>query len=248
VQGVTEWLPISSSGHLVILQELLGLKLPFIFHLFLHVGTLGVICANFRRQILGVIKALARGNFETDEGKLALFIIVGSVPTAIIGFLFRCVLESVFYNSFTVGLALLITGLLLYLSEKRKDGRELSFLDSFLMGIAQGVAIIPGISRSGVTITTGLMRKVKKESVITYSFLLSVPAIVGATVFELGDVTLAEFDAGLLFFGMATSMIVGYVSLRFLLNMIVKERFHLFAYYCWAAGLLLVLSKAFMLF
>jgi len=245
VQGITEWLPISSSGHLVIAQKYLGLTLPLIFTVMLHVGTLFVVLAVFWSDIIKIVKALVRLDFKTDEGKLALFIAVGSVPTALIGFFFHDILESFFYNLLVVGMALLITGFVLFVSERRKNNRELNYLDSLLIGVAQGVAIIPGISRSGVTIATGLLRKVKKETAFKYSFLLSIPAVIGATIMESRDLVIGNVDAVAMFLGAIISMIVGYISLKFLQKIVMKEKFHLFAYYCWIVGLITVFSHFF---
>lgn len=208
----------------------------------LHIGTMFVVLAVFRRDIIEIVKALVRLDFKTDEGKLALFIAVGSVPTALIGFFFHDILESFFYNLLVVGIALLITGFVLFVSERRKTDRELSFLDSLLIGTAQGVAIIPGISRSGVTIAVGLLRKVKKEVAFKYTFLLSVPAVIGATIMESRDLVAGDVDVVAMFLGTIIAMIVGYVSLKFLQKIVMKEKFHLFAYYCWIAGLITVFS------
>ncbi len=199
----------------------------------------------FWRDILKIVKALVRLDFKTDEGKFALFIAVGSVPTALIGFFFHDIFESFSQNLLVVGVALLITGFVLFVSERRKTDRELSFLDSLLIGTAQGIAITPGISRSGVTIATGLLRRVKKEIAFKYSFLLSVPAIIGATVMESRDLVVSNVDVVALFLGAIISMIVGYVSLKFLQKVVMKERFHLFAYYCWVVGLITVFSHLF---
>lgn len=245
VQGITEWLPISSFGHLVIVEKYLGLAPPLIFNVMLHVGTVFVVLAVFWRDIVKIVKALVRLDFKTDEGKLALFIVVGSVPTALIGFFFRDVFESFSHSLFVVGVALLITGFVLFISERRKADRELSYVDSLLIGTAQGIAITPGISRSGATISTGLLRKVKKETAFKYSFLLSVPAIIGAAVMESRGLVVSNVDMVALFLGAIISMMVGYVSLKFLQKVVMKEKFHLFAYYCWIVGLLTVFSQVF---
>jgi len=242
VQGITEWLPISSSGHLVILQKWMGLEEPLLlFPVTLHLGTLCVVLLTFWKDLAEIFKALIRLDFKTEEGKLALYIAVGSVPTAVIGFFFYDIFESFFYSLLAVGVALLITGSFLYISERRKNGRELGCLDSLLIGIAQGVAIIPGISRSGATITTGLLRRVKKEKVFRYSFLLSIPAIIGAVVTESMNSTVSNVDMATLLLGAVTSMIVGYASLKLLLKTILREKLHFFAYYCWIVGMILIL-------
>jgi undecaprenyl-diphosphatase len=222
---------------------LISEELPLIFNVMLHVGTLCAVVLMFWRDIVEILRALIRLDFKTEEGKLALYIAVGSVPTAFIGLLFRNVFESFFYNLFAVGIALLITGSFLYVSERRKNGEELGLLDSLLIGIAQGISIIPGISRSGATITTGLLRKVEKEKAFRYSFLLSIPAIIGATVTESMHVNMDNIDLVVMFLGVVTSMIVGYVSLKLLLKVVLKEKFHLFAYYCWTVGVIVILSQ-----
>lgn len=245
IQGLTEWLPVSSSGHLVITQKVLGLNLPLIYSIMLHVGTLIVVLTVFRKDILEIIKALVKRDFETEEGKFALFIAVGSVPIAIIGFVFYDFLKSLFSNLLAVGLALLITGWVLFFSEKRIGNRKMGILDSLLIGLAQGVTIIPGISRSGVTVATGLLRRVDKAIAFKYSFLLSVPAILGATVMESRELVVGNVDLVLLFLGAIISMIVGYVSLKLLQKIVMNEKFHLFAYYCWIVGLVIILLTIF---
>jgi undecaprenyl-diphosphatase len=236
---------MSSFGHLVIVEEYLGLELPLIFNVMLHLGTMFVVLVVFWRDIINIVKALVSLDFKTDEGKLALLIAVGSVPTALIGFFFHDIFESFSHNLLAVGVALLITGFVLFVSERRKTDRELSYLDSLLIGTAQGIAITPGISRSGVTIATGLLRRVKKEIAFKYSFLLSVPAVIGATAMESRDLVVGNVDVVALFLGAITSMMVGYISLKFLQKIVMKEKFHLFAYYCWIVGLITVFFHLF---
>jgi len=246
IQGITEWLPISSSGHLVIVQQYLGLKeVPLIFDVSLHVGTLCVVVVSFRKDIIAIAKALYKRDFESEEGKLALYIALGSIPTALIGFFFHDFFQFLFNCTLAVGAALIITGFILYSSKLRKDGRELNYWDSLLIGVAQGVAIAPGISRSGITLSTGFLRKVKKEVIFRYSFLLSIPAVIGATAMESKDLVVGELNAVALLFGVVVSMVVGYLSLKLLLKIVLKEKFHLFAYYCWIAGLITIIFSVF---
>jgi undecaprenyl-diphosphatase len=236
VQGITEWLPISSSGHLVITQKALGLDLPLIYSVMLHVGTLIVVLTVFRKDIMETLVALAKGDFKTDEGKLALFIAAGSIPIAIFGFAFYDFLKSLFSNLPAVGIALLITGVVLVVSEKRTGNNKLDTKNTFLIGLAQAFTIIPGISRSGITVATGLLQKVDKAAAFSYSFLLAVPAILGATIFEAKDLATSNVDLIPLLLGLIVSMIVGYISLKFLQKIVMKEKLHLFAYYCWTVG------------
>jgi undecaprenyl-diphosphatase len=241
VQGLTEWLPISSSGHLVITQKALGLDLPLIYSIMLHVGTLIVVLTVFHKDVTDIIKALVKRDFKTKEGKLALYIIAGSIPTAIVGFTFHDFLESLFSNLPAVGTALLATGIILFLSEKRTGNKKMNLTDSIIIGTAQAISIIPGVSRSGTTISTALMRKIDKKTAFKYSFLLSAPAIAGAALFEAKELTLTNIDSVPLLLGTVVSMIVGYASLKLLQKIVMNEKFHLFAYYCWLVGAAIIL-------
>lgn len=241
IQGLTEWLPVSSSGHLVIMEKILGLNLPLIYNITLHIGTLIVVLTFFRRDLINIIKALIRHNFYSEEGKFAVFIIIGSIPIAISGFLLYDFFKSLFSNLLTVGLALLITGCVLFFSEKKIGYKKMDGFDSLFIGLAQAITIIPGISRSGLTVSAALLRKIDKTTTFRYSFLLSVPAIIGATIIEVKEFSIINVDIILLFLGLITSMIVGYVSLIFLRRMILNEKIHLFAYYCWAIGVAIIL-------
>lgn len=249
VQGLTEWLPISSIGHLVILQEGLGIgftKSAVAFDVLLHVGTLIVTLFAFRTDIIKILKSLVKSGFKEEDGKLALYIIIGSFPTGIIFYVFGKIFKSFFHNLLAVGIALLTTGFLLFFSERRENNRDLGLLDSFLIGVAQGIAVIPGISRSGATISTGLLRKVKKEVVFKFSFLLSIPAILGAAVSELGELAInGGGDFTLLLLGLVVSMVVGYFSLKLLRKIVLGKRFHKFAYYCWLLGIAVILFTIF---
>jgi len=237
LQGITEWLPVSSSGHLVIYQQFF-LEQPIIVDIMLHVATLVVIFLVFWKEILRMVQAVLRLDFSTD-GKIALLIIAGSIPTAIIGLVFHDFLVSLYASIFSVALALILNGMILFTTQFFNGKRKLGPVDALVMGVAQGIAIIPGISRSGITITTGLFMGVKRKTVIAFSFLLSIPAVLGALVLEyrgLGDVEILP-----LIIGMLVSIVVGYVALRILINLALKNKLHFFSYYCWALGFLLLL-------
>lgn len=250
IQGITEWLPISSSGHLTIAQKYFRLTddaaLVF-FDIAIHIGTIFVVLITFRKDVIDILKAFFQRDFESEEGKLALFIIVGSIPTAIIGFLllYLDIIDMLFSNLLIVGSALLITGIFLYASNYVKDGKELNYIDSLIIGVAQGVATIPGISRSGFTISTGLLRKVKREKVFTYSFLLSIPAVLGAmtaTIVKKHEIlTAGSLNLGFTALGVITSFIVGCIALQLLKKIFTKQKFHLFAYYCWIIGFAIII-------
>ena len=236
VQGVTEWLPVSSSGHLAIIENWFGLNPNISFNVFLHFATLLVIFIVFWKDIVKVIKAFVKFDFKSEYGKLALFIIIGSIITAIIGFTFRDLFASFFSNLTVVGIALLVTGTLLFFSERKEGNKKLSYWDSIWIGLMQGLAIIPGISRSGATISMGLLRGVDKVKVFKFSFLLVIPAILGATLFEAGNVV---FNLELLV-GFVFAFVFGYISLKLLMKLVINKKFHYFAWYCWGLGLLVL--------
>ena len=273
IQGLTEWLPISSSGHLVMAQTYLGLEdLPIIFDILLHVGTLIVILIFFRMDILKMIKALYRtlrdikaGQsvkqliYDDPDRKLIWLIIIGSIPTAIIGFVFSDLFESFFSSLKAVSIALIITGIILWCTryikprtkslgdqpDKNKNINSMTEKTALLIGISQGFAIIPGISRSGSTISTGLYLDLNKTLAMKYSFLLAVPAIVGATIFKCRDLfntdLTTQIPLYLIAIGMLVAMIVGYITLKILYMILDVGKFHYFAVYCWALGITLLL-------
>ncbi|MBM5805246.1 MAG: undecaprenyl-diphosphate phosphatase [Candidatus Verstraetearchaeota archaeon] len=243
VQGLTEWLPISSSGHLVVAQTLMGLSVPVVFDIFLHLGTLVAVITYFWRDIANILRSLLTLNTKDANFKLLIYIIIGTIPTAVIGLLFLQFFESLFSSGRAVGVGLLITGALLLSSKLRKGQKNLGWLSSLIMGIFQGIAIAPGISRSGSTISAGLLSGVNKDEAFRYSFLLSIPAILGATVLEYKGLALS--DLGLYaVVGAAIAAVSGYVAIKIVQKVLLSERFYLFAIYCFPAGLLVLLFLA----
>jgi undecaprenyl-diphosphatase len=206
-----------------------------------------VVLIVFRREVFKILRAVVRLDFKSEGGKLAVYVILGSIPTALIGFIFKDLFESFFNNLWAVGVAFIITGGFLFISERVKNqNKPLNHLDAVLIGIAQGIAIIPGISRSGITITTGLLRRIGKQAVFAFSFLLFIPAVLGAaflTAVEAENLIVANVDYVSMILGLATTVVVGYFSLKLLLKIVLRERFHLFAYYCWAIGFIVLLIQ-----
>lgn len=241
VQGLTEWLPISSSGHLVLIQELAGIRVPLIFDILLHFGTLFAVFVMFWEDILRIFASIIHLDFQSEYGKLAQFLVVGSIPIGLAGTLLHEFFASLFTSMKAVGIALLITGMVLYSSKFHRESRSLSYKESLLVGIAQAIAIVPGISRSGFTITTGLLRGIERREIFRFSFLLSIPAIVGANLFELATAPLAEFELLSMAAGTLTATVVGYLSLKLLQRLVVDRKFYLFSFYCLALGLLTLL-------
>lgn len=226
VQGLTEFLPLSSSGHLVVLQKALGFENPPVtFDVVVHSGSLIAIVLFFHKKILNINKQLFKA------------IVVASLPTAIIGLFFNRI-EDVLFNSIEiVAWALLITSLLLlstiFLSKTEPANRKISSLkDAIIIGIAQGLAIIPGISRSGATIVSGLWLGLKREEAVTFAFLISIPAVVGAQILKLpGLIDLETITASVLLIGFSTAVISGLASLRLLRMLVQSSKLHIFAIY-----------------
>lgn len=239
VQGITEWLPVSSSGHLVLFEHLFGLSQPLLFDIMLHVGSLFVVLYYFRKDI----RELIFGLFDGDREKLriVLMIIVATIPIALVGYFFQDFIESIFKDLRTVGFALLFTALLLFLSRypKKKEGK-LTYMKALGIGIFQAIAILPGVSRSGSTISSGMMFGVRKEEVARFSFLIFIPAILGALVLHIGDIT-AFTDPLPVIVGTLVSAIVGYFSLKLLMNIIKKDKFSWFSVYCLLLGIVVLI-------
>jgi len=233
VQGVTEFLPVSSSGHLVILHRLIGLKEPqVVFDIFLHVGTLIAIFIVFWRDIVDIF---------TTKRMLAFFILLGTLATALFVSLFGERIEGFFINVRFVGAMLIVTGVWLIFGNFIRFGSDgLSGFKAVLIGLAQGIATIPGISRSGATISTALFLGVDIKTAARYSFLLAIPAIVGAFFFKIKDALSIGINATY-FIGLITSCIIGVLSLKLLLRLLYGNKFHVFGFYCILAGLITLL-------
>ena len=257
VQGLTEFLPVSSSGHLVLFQNLLGLKEPLLaFDISVHVGTLFAVAIYFFKDIIGILKALTKWLAvlpdrqaasvllkEDREIRIALLIIAGSIPTAILGLLFKEIAETLFSSVAIVGVTLIITGIILWCTRGvREEGhgiRQFTVKNSFAIGIVQGLAIIPGISRSGSTIAAGLLLGLNRETAARFSFLLSIPAVAGAGLLGAGDLLgQSDLPTAIIATGTLVSCIVGYASLKLLVWMVRRGRLHFFAPYCVGLGIL----------
>jgi undecaprenyl-diphosphatase len=245
IQGLTEWLPISSTGHLKLAEHFLKFEVPIVFDVALHVGTLIVVLLFFRKEIKKVVSAFWRLDFKTEHGKLLPLIIVGTIPTAIIGFAFGEQIENVFKSPLPISIAFIFCGILLYSTKAVRERTEnIECLKALLIGAAQGIAIIPGFSRSGATIAVALLLGIKREKAFTFSFLLSVPAILGA----LGLTVYKEFDvltsAGLgldeVIVGVAVAMVVGFFALKLLWKVLAVQKMYFFAFYCWFIGAVLI--------
>jgi undecaprenyl-diphosphatase len=239
VQGVTEWLPVSSSGHLVIFQNIFGIKeSDVLFDVMLHFGSLLVIFFVFRKDL----RELARGVIRLEQYYLNRLLLkaIGSVPIMLAGFFLNSLIKSIFSSLITVGISLLLTALLLFLSgfsPKRK--RSLGLIDSLVIGISQALALLPGVSRSGATISTGMILGIDRQEAARFSFILVIPAILGAVLLELTAIKTVPALAPIII-GTVFSIITGFLSLRLLLFIVQKNRLSIFSWYCATVGLVLL--------
>lgn len=247
IQGLTEWLPISSTGHLRLVEHFCfsGEKVPILFDVILHMGTLIVVLLFFRRDIKDTLSAFVRLDFKTEHGKLVPLVIVGTVPTALIGLVFGELIGDVFQSVMPIAIAFILCGIMLYSAKAGKEKTEnISYLTAIIIGVAQGVSIIPGISRSGATITVALLLGIKREKAFKFSFLLSIPTILGALGYtlytEFGELASANLGWVEILAGAIVAMFVGYLALRLLWKILAKKKFHLFAFYCWLFGVVLI--------
>lgn len=252
VQGLTEFLPVSSSGHLVIGQHLLGWQEPnLFFDVCLHVGTFLAVAVVFRRDVALLVQGglrwlrrpLGDNPYDRDESRrLFELVLFGTIPTVIIGFAFKDLFETLFSSVRAVGFSLLITGTLLWLTRHAASFRErgpfdIRFRHAVIVGLAQGLAITPGISRSGTTIAVALFLGFQREWAGRFSFLLFIPAVMGAITLELFKLRGLPDPLWPLVWGTAAATVTGYVALRLLLAVVRHGRFDVFAPYCWALGI-----------
>lgn len=263
IQGVTEFLPVSSSGHLAIFSQVFGFSPPgehdMLFDIMLHLGTLIAVFVAYYSDIREVIKELflsvkdiltGRFSFKNmSPSRRFLFMIIISTLPLILMLPFDDAIERVSNSLWAVGVMLLVTGILLFLSDSvvrgsKREGNT-TFRDAVTVGIFQLLGTVPGISRSGATITGGLLSGFDREYTVKFSFIMSIPAVLGANIFSLADIVKGDrvvtADAGVYLAGIAVSALSGYLSIRFLRMIIKKDKFKNFSYYCFAVGIFAII-------
>jgi len=248
IQGLTEFLPVSSSGHLVLFQNMLGFKEPeLLLDCSLHLGTLLAVLIYFRTDLKNMVMEIWKGDLKNQHASLALWIVVGSVPTAVIGLVFKAPLERLFESVTIVGAMLIATGIIVALTRMIPEGygtrTRVGLLAALAVGTAQGLAIIPGISRSGATIVCALLFGLNRDLAGRFSFLLSIPAIIGALAIQINLHALERVGLVPLGFGFFSSAIVGLLALKLLMGIVRKGHLYYFAPYCWAIGLVVFFSS-----
>lgn len=246
IQGLAEWLPISSTAHLKIAEHFLSLTATPLLNVTLHVGTLIVVVFYFRREVKGIIVSLGHWDFKSEYGQLIPFIIVAIIPTGIIGLLYVRFLEKTFQTILIIGITFLVGAIILYTSKIGKENKDaITYATALIMGAAQGFAIFPGLSRSGVTISTALLLGLKREKAFKFSFLLSIPAIIGDLAVETytqhGQVATQEIGPIELLIGIIVAMIAGYIAIKFVSKIVASKRLHYFALYTLPLGIALII-------
>lgn len=264
IQGIAEFLPISSSGHLAIAEHLLGLKdagaVPEFYDVLLHLGTLLAVFVAYWPEIRDIILEFFRGIRDIAHHstptpvpparRMILLIIVATLPLFVV-LPIKDKVESLSGSMVFIGLALLVTGVLLFASDRVRRGRKneasATMLDALLVGVGQAIATMPGISRSGMTITAGCFVGYERRFAVRFSFLMSIPAILGANILSLKDAIDAGIDWSQLpvyLVGIITAAVVGYLCIRLLKMIADKGKFGFFAYYCWAVGALTLILNS----
>lgn len=245
VQGITEWLPVSSSGHIFIFEKILPYSSSLTFDTALHFGTLMSVFVYFGRDITKIIEDFARLRFKSENGKLGIYLLIATIPAGLIGFFFKDVFEMVFSDARIVALGFGITGLLLIIAGISSNKRlsNLNAKNSILIGIAQIFAIFPGVSRSGTTLSTGLILGLDEKTALKFSFLLAIPIIFGANILEIGSDKLPPE----LIWATLASFIVGLLVLHVLYKYILTSRKNLkyFGGYALLASLILLVVAVF---
>jgi undecaprenyl-diphosphatase len=258
IQGATEFLPVSSSGHLLLIPTLFNLTEPDLNAIAIaHLGTLVAVVAYFYSDLwsifTGVISGLRRRQLmDSLESRLGWYIVVGSIPAVLAGLLFNSFLDSLLARPTTAAFLLIGTGIILVIGEQLVTGdkpiSKMTWADSTVIGLVQALALLPGISRSGVTITAGLGRRLDRPSAARYSFLLGVPAIAGAGLLSIVDLSQApdvSSQVPLLLVTFTVAAVVGYACIRFLMNWLRRRSLYLFAAYCFAFGFIYLILTSF---
>ncbi len=245
VQGLTEFLPVSSSGHLVIAQTLMDVPTPGVFvEVALHLATLLSVLIVYHKRVADLGIGAVRG--EREAWRYIGLLLLASVPAGIVGVFFKDAIEAVFDMPWVTGVMLIVTGFVLWSTKRvgqRRWKEEPDIGSATAMGLAQAFAILPGISRSGSTITAGLWGSLDGDRAAEFSFLMSVIAIAGAVVLQIGDIgsSVQQVGAGALLGGFIAALVSGVFAIRFLVWLLQRRAFHAFAYYVWIAGGLFLL-------
>lgn len=261
VQGLTEFLPVSSSAHLVFIQNILGVESSLAFDTFLHLGTLIAVVWFFRYDIYKMIQSwilsvldivqgrFKEGFYEDPYKRLAWYVILATIPVGVVGVLFEDSVDALFAGALYVpAFFLFVTGTILYLSQRMPSGNvnydNITKKEALFMGLGQACAILPGLSRSGTTIAAGLTIGLDKQFAAKFSFILSIPAIFGAFLLQADEIG-AAMGANFLpiFLGFLASIVAGYMAIKWMLDLIQNRNLDIFSYYCWLVGIIVFMGS-----
>jgi undecaprenyl-diphosphatase len=252
IQGLTEFLPISSSAHLVFVPALLGWEIPadfnFIFDVLVQMGTLIAVIIYFWRDLIEILSAVIRGirlktPFKEPMARLGWLVILATIPAGVIGLLIKPLVESVFSNPTATALMLVVTALILFVSERiathKRELSDIFWMDAILIGLAQALAIFPGISRSGATISAGLSLNVKRPAAARFSFLMSIPIILATGILEGIDlIGMPDLSTNIpaIITGIIAAAVIGFLAIHWLLGYLAKHSLYVFSIYCLIAA------------
>ena len=265
VQGLAEFLPISSSGHLAILQNWFDLDASkaLLFSVLLHVGTLISVCFCFGKDIWELILELGRTIADLFMGrglklnekplrKFGVMIIVATIPTAIIGLLLEDFINEMFSSLIFVSIGLILTGIILFISDRNKDNYrsidKMNFRNAIFIGVVQGVAVWPGLSRSGSTLFASVLCKLDREFAVKFVFILSIPSILGSVILEVPDAIKAGIDVsqlGPIVIGMLVAAVSGIIAIKAMVKIVSNKKLSYFSYYVWALAIVVILTCIF---
>jgi len=247
IQGITEWLPISSTAHLAIANRFLGIDQSSgtAFDIALHAGTLLSVVAVFWKDLLEMVKAAIRLDGKSPAGKTLILLVIATVPGALAGILFNNYIEGLFDSILLIGAALIINSVILYAASAGRGIKQIGKREAAITGLVQAAALIPGISRSGSTISAAMISGVERNKAAYFSLLMSIPITFGAAVFELRKAALIELQPAPTVAGIAAAAAVGYVSIKVLLRIVRESKLQYFAYYCLLAGASCVIAALF---
>ena len=235
IQGVTEWFPVSSSGHLALAQQLLGFQ-NLSYDVFLHFAGIFAVLFVFKRDVLKLM------SFNNKSLKYIGLLVIALIPAGIIGFYFSDLIEGLFGNMQFLGVFFIFSGILVYSTKFSVEKKsEISNKDAVFIGLLQALAVLPGISRSGMTISTGLHRGISKRAAIRFSFLMSIPLILGASVLKARDLVVSEIDLSILFVSFVITFLVSLVTIKMLIKIIRSDKFYLFGVYNVVLGIVVLI-------
>ncbi|MEO0226397.1 MAG: undecaprenyl-diphosphate phosphatase [candidate division WOR-3 bacterium] len=249
VQGLSEFLPISSSGHLALLGHIFRIREIFDLAIFLHFGTLLAVIVLFRREVYFILRGIVRGRIIIDKHskitdkylRLFLLILLGSIPAGLAGFFLKDKVEEAFSSMTALGIFWIITAFIFFITKfTRNYAKPINWWRSLIIGLFQALAIFPGLSRSGLTIAGALYLGLDPADVFEFSFLLAIPAMIGANIYDLKNLTVTS-DIGSILIGIIISFIIGLIALILLKRLLIKKIFYLFSIYCLFLGIITLL-------